>query len=204
MHTLHIPSVISVSTLLCLVTATASAQGRITNLRPILLPPASSSSSSVSSDASESSVASSVSSESVVVGESSSSNKAMKKTLQLKETGKSIAEHCKEIAKLYQKGGMLKTEGSPNADKFNMTMDLLAKADALCTSMEWPSSAKPLKGLKSSKSSSSSSSSSSWKMPTAPNMNACKNLGETKVVGTVHFCKMLCGVNVKIEPCPKE
>lgn len=87
MRTPHIPSVVSVSTLFCLVATTAAAEGRIMNLRPILLPPASS---------------------------------------------------------------------------------------------------------------------SSWKMPTAPNMNACKNLGETSVVGTVHFCKMLCGINVKIEVCPKE
>lgn len=120
MRTLHIPSVISVSTLFCLVATTAAAEGRIMNLRPILPPAASSSSSS--SDYSAESSASSV-----------SSVKQPKAKLTASQQSR-LKNYCKDIAKLLNRAASI----APTADQqsqFNLSVDMLTKADALCASM---------------------------------------------------------------------
>jgi hypothetical protein len=173
--------------------ASAMTMVRPTAVRPILLP--ASSSSSTWSDAGSSSSKWSDWSSSSSSWTSSSVSGMAQKALKLKASKTSLAEYCKAIAYMYAQSATVAPD-EKNADKFYMTTDLMAKSNALCGAMEWSTSS-------ASTWSSSQSSMSSSKSPTPPSFGACKNIGVEKTVLGISYCKYLCGINVKIDVCPK-
>lgn len=117
MPTLRPLSVLSASIALCAVATVASAQIRYP-ARPILLPTSSSSSSSMQSSALSSSV---------------SSVKPLKSGLVVSQQSK-LKNYCKGIAKLLKDAELI-TPTAEQQSKFDLSVDVIAKANALCKAM---------------------------------------------------------------------
>lgn len=118
MPTIRPLSIVSASIALCAVSNVAFAQLRLPP-RPILLPqPSSSSASSLESSATSS---------------NASSVKTLKPGVKISQQYK-LKNYCKDIAKLL-KGAQSITPAAEKQAQFDMSVDMLTKANALCASM---------------------------------------------------------------------
>ncbi len=108
--------------------------------------------------------------------------------------------YCMQIKEALKKGQSV-TPSAANADKFNLSIDFLTKANALCEAMKaeqqssssWmPNTVTP-----------NSQSSSGYKGFKQPNYNECKVIGPDKTMAGIKYCKIQCGLTIKSDLCSK-
>lgn len=133
-----------------------------------------------------------------------------------------LMQYCQGIAITLLKGENVTITGE-DAAKFNMSIDMLKKANALCAAMGYELMMTGSEGSFSSSSTSvvfmsgtfsTSSSSLSWNsqgsfsssstatVVTTSELKYCKNLGKTTTRSGVSYCKYQCGTSTKVAKCP--
>lgn len=176
---------LSIATVLLLGAPAAFAAPLLRPRPPLQLPPpASSSSSSATVTVSASSA--------------SSAKPMLPKPLKPLPLPGGMMGYCMQIKVALQKGQSI-TPSAANADKFNLSIDFLTKANALCEAMkaEQPSSS-PWTPI-----APNSQSSSGYKGFKEPNYDECKVIGPDKTMAGIKYCKVQCGLTIKSELCSK-